>query len=136
MNHRDKEKKTALQLAASKGHLPIVKVLFDAGADINSQDIYGISPLMWVVEEAKIEVISFLVEHGADLNLQRANGLTALMSTWAGGREKAVEILLEAGADTKIKNDEGMTALDCIRKWSNSSRYVEAVEKIFKHYGV
>lgn len=54
-----------------------MKILLDAGADIDAQDAYGRTPLMhWlqISPANKTEVISFLIENGADLSKKDYNG--------------------------------------------------------------
>jgi ankyrin repeat protein len=57
VNGRDAEKKTALQLAAFKGHAEIVTELIKYGADIDTQDVYGVTPLINATEECRTEVV-------------------------------------------------------------------------------
>ena len=81
--------KSALMHACVEGHESCVKVLLDAGADIDMQD-----------SEAEDCTI----------------GKTALMHTVIGGHESCVQVLLDAGADTEVRDDgywqkENMTAL-------------------------
>jgi hypothetical protein len=67
---------TALAAAAYKGHLPVVRLLLDKGADINTQDRLGDTPLMNAVYEKHVDVILELLNRGADRNLQNSKGLS------------------------------------------------------------
>lgn len=53
--------------AVSFGHLDIVKVLLDKGADVNARNTDGETPLKWAVEEEEEnkEVAACLRQHGA-----------------------------------------------------------------------
>ena len=57
----------ALQLAARKGNLPVVKALLALGADVNYQVLPGGDI---PVNTGHIEIIDFLLDHGADINAE------------------------------------------------------------------
>ena len=45
VNFRDYDRRTALHVAASEGHLDVVKYLVRLGANVNRSDRWGGSPL-------------------------------------------------------------------------------------------
>lgn len=57
--------KTPLYLAAEHGHLEIVRILVEAGADPNAGDFSGRTPLDSATENGHQEVARYLAEHGA-----------------------------------------------------------------------
>ncbi len=58
---------TALAFAAERGHLNVVKILIEAGADVNNQDtFYGATPATWASFNGHTEVAEFLKEHGGE----------------------------------------------------------------------
>ena len=61
---------TALMYAAYKGHLDIVKMLVEHGADVNKESNHGFSPAMAAFNNDHMDVVSFLVEHGANYALE------------------------------------------------------------------
>ena len=67
--------------AASNGYLGVVKALIVAGADVNCQDIYRLSALMFAAVYGHLDVVKVLIAAGADVNCQDKNGETVLM--WA-----------------------------------------------------
>ena len=70
---------TPLHLAAQSGHLGVVRLLREMGADLNKADDDGATPLFVAAQNGRHEVARLLVEMGADLNKARAHdGLTAL----------------------------------------------------------
>jgi len=56
----------------------LLKSLINRGAKINTQNIYGMSPLMYAANENCYNNAVLLVQSGADLNLQDRYGVTAL----------------------------------------------------------
>lgn len=90
----------ALTAAAFDGTIDIVRMLLDAGADINSDDGFA---LQTAAEHNHIDVVKLLLERGADINrLSTHDGMaagTALQAAVENGNEEIVDVLLEHGAD-------------------------------------
>ncbi|MGI8990236.1 MAG: ankyrin repeat domain-containing protein [Bryobacteraceae bacterium] len=74
---------TPLILAAAYGGPEAVKLLLDAGAKVNAQDVRGMTPLMLAIstDHPNVTVVRLLLEHGADAKIKDLNGETAL--DWA-----------------------------------------------------
>ncbi|MCW3095764.1 MAG: ankyrin repeat protein kinase family protein [Chthonomonadaceae bacterium] len=69
----------ALMLAAHWERLPMVKMLVDAGADVNARDENGFTPLLFAAYNVKEDcgpIIRLLVAHGADVNATAKDGET------------------------------------------------------------
>jgi ankyrin repeat protein len=89
----------------------IVEMLLAHGANPNSRDDNGITPLMAAAMSA--DSIRLLVDSGADANAADENGTTALhraVGSWAGSDE-CVALLLEAGTDPNAVDAHGTTPL-------------------------
>lgn len=56
-----KHNQTALMLAVSHGNLEMVKMLLEAGADINIQDDDGSTALMCAAEHGRIDIVKLLL---------------------------------------------------------------------------
>ena len=56
---------TALLLASEHGHLGIVKSLLDKGANIETKDETGMTPLHLASENGNLEVIDLLIKFNA-----------------------------------------------------------------------
>jgi ankyrin repeat protein len=74
---------TALTMIAPYGPVELVKILLDAGADVNARDARGMTPLMLAVGTDRQDpaVIRMLLEHHADPSLKSSDGETA--ADWA-----------------------------------------------------
>ena len=70
--------KSALNSAADRGHLPIVKYLLNNGAHIETPNKDGFSPLAQAVYEGQLEVVEYLLSHGANPMVQGKDGRTLL----------------------------------------------------------
>jgi len=70
---------TALLTAAPFGPPELIKMLLDAGADVNARDVRGMTPLMLAVatDRADPEIVKMLLGKGADRQIKSKAGETA-----------------------------------------------------------
>lgn len=108
---------TAVALAALNGHLPIVRRLVAAGADIANT---GWNALHYAAFNGHVEIVRFLVSKKTDLNIRAPNGNTALMLAARNGHKEVVSMLVEAGADLDLDDREGNTAFSMAIKAGNT----------------
>ncbi|XP_055316323.1 uncharacterized protein LOC129576009 isoform X3 [Sitodiplosis mosellana] len=105
-----KHSQTALMLATSHGNYNMVRMLLDAGADINIQDEDGSTALMCAAEHGRMEIIKILLAQSeCDSTVQDLDGSTALkISLEAGYRD--IGVLLYAH-EYMTKNKSPYTSL-------------------------
>ena len=98
----------------------LVRLLVERGADIDTSNIAGETPLFLAVNKAGvIQTAELLAELGADLDKLDSAGNTALHLAVLRDWEPMVEMLLDNGADRKITNAEGKTACQVARDERN-----------------
>lgn len=93
---------TALGMAALEGHLEVMQILLNAGADIDGPDDDGTTPLMQTVFGAKTEAAEFLLDRGANANAVRDGGETVLHLAVRSGDERLLRALFKHGAAQSI----------------------------------
>jgi ankyrin repeat protein len=59
---------TSMHRAAGEGHVDVLKVLAELGANVNSPGLLGVRPLHCAAAEGRVEAVRVLVELGADKN--------------------------------------------------------------------
>ena len=59
---------TAIGIAAFKGNMHILDMLFNAGADINKANKIGVSPLYLAIKANHLDCVQYLVERNAVLH--------------------------------------------------------------------
>ncbi len=94
-----------------------IRLLIDAGADVNAKRSDGGIPLVSAAGEA--EVVRMLIDAGADVDaVDRSHRCTALhwASYMVDGDIETVRCLLEAGAHPSPVDKEGQTPLDIARE--------------------
>jgi len=102
---------TALMLASSSRHPPLVRALLDHGARVNAVNSRGGTALMYAATAGDLETAELLIEKGAAVNARAANGWTALTLASARGFETVVRRLLANNADPNIADIYGWTPL-------------------------
>lgn len=94
---KDKRATTPLHYAAANGSVEALRKILAAGAEVNAQNDFGATPLMWAVTEP--EKVRLLVAAGADVNIKSKMGRTALyLAAASDGSSTTVRFLLEHGA--------------------------------------
>jgi RNA polymerase sigma factor (sigma-70 family) len=111
---------TPLALAAHFGHLEVMRLLIDRGADVNrvASHRLAVTPLHAALFGRQLDAARLLIDRGANVTLARGGtgwkraGWTALHYVARMGFSTLVEPLLERGADPSHRDEEGKTALD------------------------
>ena len=120
---------TPLVFAAYFGHLGAVRVLIEAGADINKHATYPKRSALWMAcVHDRPDIVMQLIKAGADVNAKSiTDGTSALVMAVAGGYEACVALLINAGADVSermlidlAERHDGtniLKMLKCARSW-------------------
>ncbi|CCX10138.1 Similar to Ankyrin repeat domain-containing protein 50; acc. no. Q9ULJ7 [Pyronema omphalodes CBS 100304] len=110
---RDCDGLTALFHAARKGHLKTVELLLERGAEVDSKDKNGRTPLSFAAKAyGSFETVKLLLERGAEVDSKNKNGRTPLsFAANEYGSLETVQLLLERGAEIDWKDKDGRTPL-------------------------
>ena len=93
---------TWLYIAAQEGHLPVVKLLLDRGADVNpAMTNEGYTPLLIAAREGHLPVVQLLLDRGADGSQANDDGNTPLLIATQQGHLPVVQLLLDRGANVE-----------------------------------
>ncbi len=106
----DNRKNTPLILAAGQGSLEAVKVLIDAGANVNDANSLGITPL--IASATEPEKVKLLLAKGADAKAKSQIDQNALIIAAGSPRAtESVRMLIAAGVPVNARGARGTTAL-------------------------
>jgi ankyrin repeat protein len=92
-------------------NVPIVKVLLDAGANVNVSNKYGQTPLICAAVSPKRETVRLLLDRGAKINARDNRGCTALFCAASTSDTSVVQLLLARGAQVNITHNDGISPL-------------------------
>ncbi|TCP52589.1 ankyrin repeat protein [Tumebacillus sp. BK434] len=96
-----------LLLAAAKGDTAAVMGWLEQGADINTTDSFGRTPILSATHHNEVETVQALIaagadlnlrDHGADVNLPDRDDVSPLQNARVRGFDEIAEILVVAGA--------------------------------------
>lgn len=114
----DVNDRKALIAAIRHNHHEIAEMLLKNGADVNTSDDYYQYTLMhFVASNGNMRLFNTLrANPSLELNTKSKDGSTPLHLAAYNGYVPLVEALLAAGAETEIENNEGLTAADVALK--------------------
>ena len=102
---------TPLHFAAQNGHLEVVRLLLERGANVNAQNTDELwwrerrTPLHFAAQNGHLDVVRLLLERGANVNAETSGvaGWTPLHFAAQNGHLEVVRVLLERGANVNAQ---------------------------------
>jgi len=121
VNTKFRYDRMALSFAADRGNAEVVKVLLDAGADVNARDtFYGMDAMSQALNKKHTAIVRMLLEKGAD----NSEGVLKF-----GVQENSLELVTASLAKGRLRPDSLTTALMLASK----NNRVDLVELLKKH---
>jgi ankyrin repeat protein len=112
INLSDKNTNTsALAYAIENNNREMIKALLAAGANANSANEYGRTPLMYLGAGATVEIVRDLIAARADADARDTSGQTVLMYAADGSSLAVVKELIAAGATIDARDNDDNTVL-------------------------
>jgi|SRR5690554_316941 ankyrin repeat protein len=100
---------TALHIAAEKGHVKLVELLIDRGADMNWQhEISRLTAFHLAALGGHTEVVKLLAAKGADVNIKMRANVSILRPLRDEGKTEMVKLLMDLGV-----KDDGCQEKQC-----------------------
>ncbi len=116
----------ALLAASHIGHIDIVILLLDHGADVHAtheQD--NTSAFQYGVYKKHLNILQLLIKRGVDVNQKGWRGGTALHSGAMYGHAKIIQFLIRNGAEINIFDQRGLTPLHCASSCGHDTSIVQ-----------
>jgi ankyrin repeat protein len=91
--------------ASKNGDWRAIETILDRGVDIETQNLFGQTPLILCALHGNIKAAKILIDRGADINAQDDHGRSPLI--WVSGRSTSssteiLRVLLSSGADRSL----------------------------------
>lgn len=112
----------------SEVDIDAVKLLINAGADVNKANIDGQTPLYIVSRDGHYDIAKLLIDAGADVHNADQDGTTPLCVALAMEYPTIVQLLIDSGADVNQANVDGDTPLHFASKGND----IEGVKLLIK----
>lgn len=120
----------ALHFASNSGHIEIVSLLLENGANINEQAGENEStPLGKAIHGKSYEVARYLLDRGANVETVFKLGFRALHLAVASKKPELIILLLNRGANINCQDDLGNTPLHMAASDKNKEAYQILVKK-------
>jgi ankyrin repeat protein len=100
-----------LMMAASNGHVEIMKWLIRNGAEVDSRTLENATSLMFAVANNKTLAVKALLQYKPDVNIITAYSETPLMAATKNGNLEIAEALIRDSANIDFADIKGATAL-------------------------
>lgn len=100
-----------LTFAAMHGHIHMLELLLQYGANVDGLDFNGRTALSWAAEHCQYDAVKVLVEHGANVNAEDAEWTTPL--SWlihAGDDSWSILTCRDIKSHKSYERDEGGAA--------------------------
>ncbi|CVL03942.1 related to ankyrin [Fusarium proliferatum] len=102
---------TALSYAANNGHIAVVEMLVENGANINLGDYLSLTPLSRACVSGHATIAGILLQNHAQVDSKDDLGRTPLSHAAEHGNTAIIQLLLDNNAEVDSKDDWGQTPL-------------------------
>jgi ankyrin repeat protein len=100
-----------LMIASSRGYVSEIVRLIGLGADINTETVEGVTPLIYAVLNNRIEAVKTILKYKPVIDKMTSGYETPLLIAVKNNNPELCEILIRADADIDITDRNGATPL-------------------------
>lgn len=109
--HQGVEGNTAVHRTARDGDVTTLKIILDAGADINARNKSGTTPAMLAASRGHLKVLDLLLKYGADMDAVNDDGWNTLNHACGNDKILCIPGLLALGQSWSHRDRCGITVM-------------------------
>jgi ankyrin repeat protein len=94
---------TALMWATAERHLPVMRALIAAGANVRAASRIGFGPLLFAARNGDLDAARILIDAGAKVDEPGTDGTAPLALAVVSGQDEFAHFLLERGANANAR---------------------------------
>ncbi|MDA9627145.1 ankyrin repeat domain-containing protein [bacterium] len=95
-----------LLFAAANGHVEIVSLFLEYGADVNKTNDQGSTAMHWACLNGHANIVQLLLDKGGSASVCNQAGRTPLDEAMHNEREECVKVIMEAEGEQDIELEE------------------------------
>lgn len=92
-------------------NIEAIKLFINGGANINSRDEHGNTPLIYAVKKESIEIVKYLIKSSANVNIENNLKETPIFYALQPSRTEILKLLIKAKSNLNHQNEDGFTPL-------------------------
>ena len=104
--------------------LEMVKLLIKYGANVNARAEHYLNPLFSAAYDGNLDKFKYLLKNGADIKLKMVDGASLLMAAVSGGNKELIKDLIAKGVDINAKTHYGKTAI-MLAKYKGEKKIID-----------
>ena len=106
-----------------------VRLLIEHGAEVDTRNNDGETPLYFAASNGHIEVVQFLIEQHSDVNACDSDGRSCLWTAALNGHTDVMRALVSAGADVNLRCNNGFSPLSA----ASQEGHINCVKLLIEH---
>lgn len=110
-------------------HVPVIRLLVENKANINSVDSRGRTPLILAAISGYVGSVEELLHASAKVDVRDADGCTALARAVLNRRPRTVALLIANGANVHIQDNKGRTPREMAKETKENTQILQMLEQ-------
>ena len=94
-----------LEIAVLQRNIVMLRLLLEAGADVNRRSGFFGSPFLCAIHRGNVEIVKMFLGYGADMTSESSNHSNPLLWSFVCGRKEITRLLLKGIVDIQVTSN-------------------------------